>query len=119
MPQVNILMSNFHSVVFFQHMGFKKQLKENSTHLLIPEAFDFIRVCQNSCYIYSISELKHTEDCDLSFEIVVRWPKKNRCPLLYLHGMPLTDGYNGKKKKSFAAVKTFRSFSSPYNNRAY
>lgn len=50
-PQVNILMSNFHSVVFSQHMGFKKQLKENCTHLLISEACDFRRVCQINFHI--------------------------------------------------------------------
>lgn len=52
-------------------MGFKKQLKENCTHLLIPEACDFRRVCQMNFHIYSVSDLKHTEDGGLSFEIVV------------------------------------------------
>lgn len=91
-PQVNILMSNFHSVVFSQHMGFKKQLKENCTHLLISEACDFRRACQINFHIQSISELQHTEECSLSFEIVVWWPKKNRYTLLQLHGITLTDG---------------------------
>lgn len=52
-------------------MGFKKQLKENCTHLLIPEACDFERACQINFHIYSIPELKHTADCGLSSEIVV------------------------------------------------